>query len=127
MLLFERYLTESGQGKFVDLILQLVCLYGDVPTWQYKKYVLHHKDGNHKNNKIDNLIIIPQPLHDAYHTSLHNRGLTPKDESIPQYVSSIGRKYIQQYSDSIDLDEFFRDIQRGILYAFPQGFEDEVS
>lgn len=127
MLLLERYLTEAGQGTFVKLILQLVSLYGDVPTWQYEKYVLHHKDGNHRNNDISNLIIMPQSLHHAYHKSLQNRGITPKDESLPQYVSGRGRKYIQEYSDSIELDEFFRDIQRGILYAFPEGFENEVS
>lgn len=127
MLLLERYLTEAGQGTFVDVILQLVGTYGNIPTHQYKKYVLHHKDGNHKNNKVNNLIIMPQKLHKAYHQSLINRGLTPKDESLPKYVSGKGRKYIQEYSDSIELQEFFRDIQRGILYAFPEGFENEVS
>lgn len=127
MLLLERYLTEAGQGKFVNLILQLVSLYGDIPVNQYKKYVLHHKDGNHNNNKIDNLIIIPQVLHNAYHRSIRNRGLISSDEPLADYVSGrFGRKYIQEYSDSIELDEFFRDLYRGIVYAIPQGYEDKV-
>lgn len=33
-----------------------------------RKYVIHHIDGNHNNNEISNLILLPIDLHSKYHT-----------------------------------------------------------
>lgn len=32
-----------------------------------KKYVIHHLDLNHKNNDIENLLLLPSELHGRYH------------------------------------------------------------
>lgn len=32
-----------------------------------KNYVIHHIDGNHSNDDIDNLVLLPSKLHSKYH------------------------------------------------------------
>ena len=32
-----------------------------------KEFVIHHIDGNHSNDDIDNLMILPRALHSKYH------------------------------------------------------------
>lgn len=40
----------------------------DIP----KGYVIHHKDGNHENNDIENLIMLPKSAHRLIHTVFGN-------------------------------------------------------
>ena len=48
----------------------------------YKKYIssleIHHRDNNHLNNSISNLIVLCRNCHQAIHSTL--RGLTKKDQ-----------------------------------------------
>lgn len=36
-----------------------------------KDYEIHHIDFNHENNDIDNLIMLPRELHQAYHKAIY--------------------------------------------------------
>lgn len=38
-------------------------------TWDHQKFEVHHVDGNHYNNDIRNLILLPKDLHRRLHTS----------------------------------------------------------
>lgn len=59
-----RYLVELNHSEYGDDKFDLV------DGWYYLKngYIVHHKDHNHSNNALDNLVIISK----AEHTRLHN-------------------------------------------------------
>ena len=35
--------------------------------WDLKRYEVHHLDGNHNHNEIDNLVLLPMALHKKLH------------------------------------------------------------
>ena len=39
-------------------------------TWYTSKYQIHHIDGDHSNNEISNLILLPVKLHQDLHAAL---------------------------------------------------------
>lgn len=56
-----------GQGILCRTLIQILDLIGvTVPDGDW---VLHHKDGNHKNESLDNLVIMTR----KDHSRLHNR------------------------------------------------------
>ena len=40
--------------------------------WDREQFQVHHIDGNHDNNEIDNLILLPRELHAELHTALNS-------------------------------------------------------
>lgn len=40
--------------------------------WNREQFQIHHIDGNHDNNEIDNLILLPRELHEELHAALRS-------------------------------------------------------
>ena len=60
-----RYIVEQNHELFDSSYFEIINNY-----WCLKKeFQIHHKDGNHNNNNIDNLIITTR----STHTSIHNK------------------------------------------------------
>ena len=74
-----RYLAEKNHAIFGDEKFEKI---GD---WYYLKegYIVHHKDHNHNNNSIDNLIVLTK----AEHTRLHNLARPRPRNSKGQFIS----------------------------------------
>ena len=45
--------------------------------WNEKKYEVHHIDGNHNHNEIDNLVLLPMALHKRVH--MYHRMVTSEE------------------------------------------------
>ena len=62
-----RIKIESVKSAYIDRILNKIpkCECCGIETWNEKTIVfqLHHKDGNNKNNKIENLILLCPNCH----------------------------------------------------------------
>ena len=42
-------------------------------NWDHKKFQIHHIDGDHENNSIENLVLLPKELHQLFHkTQVHD-------------------------------------------------------
>ena len=66
-------------------------------TWDTSKYQIHHIDGNHNNNEIDNLILLPVKLHQDLHSALCT--LFPPDVSAGQAVQNYMHAHLNGFSD----------------------------
>lgn len=65
--------------------------HGWLPDWKGKREVIHHKDGDHSNNCIDNLEVITQ----SEHVRLHNPRLGVKateEERAKLSAAKLGNK-----------------------------------
>lgn len=45
--------------------------------WDLKRYEVHHIDGNHKHNEIENLVLLPMSLHKKLH--MYHRMVTSEE------------------------------------------------
>ena len=60
--------------------------------WDSRKYEVHHIDGNHENNNIANLILLPKSLHQKIHTAITNFTPNPDisfKEQVQEYMTDI--------------------------------------
>lgn len=117
------YLTvnlKDNNGKRVTKrIHRLVyeAFIGDIP----KGYVVHHKDGNRQNNRVENLIAIPEKVHSNLHASQnpniyggmrhYNKYVRPK--AIYQYT--LDGTFITAYSNAKDAQRATGVCSRNIL------------
>lgn len=65
---------ENVAGLFFNMAYTDYCkVYEDAfgITWDRRKYEIHHIDGDHSNNDISNLILLPRALHRDIHTALN--------------------------------------------------------
>ena len=62
-------------------------------------WVVHHVDGNHGNNDLQNLIAMPAPLHASMHFTCMNKGLPlPSREEVASLVSSYDEQWFNGHS-----------------------------
>ena len=90
----------SGQGVLCRTLIQILGLIGvTVPDGDW---VLHHKDGNHKNESLDNLVIMTRKdhsrLHDMFNKN-HPEKQQPVDPTFDVYL--LLDQYIQQHNDEL--------------------------
>lgn len=77
--------------------------------WDRQVYEVHHIDGNHQNNKVSNLILIPKWLH----TELHKQLLDP---SITSCITEPLKEVIRLVQDSVVVGHgFYANGLRGLL------------
>lgn len=72
-----------------------------------KKYHIHHKDGNHSNNDIHNLVLLPQEAHMLIHRIFGNvliAALHTNKLSRDQFFSLCNEEQKEFYKQIIDLD-----------------------
>ena len=50
--------------------------------WGYDKLVVHHIDGNHANDSVENMVVIPKRIHDK----LHTRGNNFSKNYLPDFI-----------------------------------------
>ena len=66
-------------------------------------FVVHHIDGNHENNSIENLLLLPRVLHSRYHSLkniVNNHRLTT---TITGNQANQNNYYISYYEDFINV------------------------
>jgi hypothetical protein len=77
-----------------------------------KNYVIHHIDGNHDNNSIDNLMVIPRGLHSGYHSlkacvlSFEDSDYEIKSLGQARWHQKVAEKFWSFYSECCKWYEF---------------------
>jgi len=64
------------------------------------EYCLHHKNGNHDENKLYNLVLMPSRRHNSYHTKLNRRGI---DKQSKEALELFDKEYA---NDCVFVGEF---------------------
>lgn len=80
--IYNKYILESARGDTtlrgaLEIIAEKLGVKGYVKG---VRYCLHHYDGNHDNNELSNLILMPLKKHASYHRTLNVLGI-PKESS----------------------------------------------
>jgi len=81
-----------------------------------KGYVIHHKDGNGLNNKIDNLLLLTNSEHVALHNRMRKDGTDPVDPTDPRVIKCremakiSGKRYRERHKEEIrERDKRYRE------------------
>lgn len=78
-----RYIVEQHSERFEDKFFTVI----DGKKYLKKCFDVHHIDGDHNNNDIDNL----QPMTRSEHTSLHNKEKTIKRGELGRIIGVLKR------------------------------------
>ena len=70
------------------------------------RFDIHHLDGNHYNNKIENLLLLPADLHKKYHYGLYDIG------NIFKFSKITGDGLTYQKDFIIKLKEFYETLKQ---------------
>lgn len=91
-------LRYHGKMMYLHKAVYLEC-YGEVP----KGYEIHHIDGNHFNNKANNLIAIPKELH----TEIHR---IPNPRYDVEVVDKIKREVVLEFRTTPLREDFLKKV-----------------
>lgn len=92
------YLRYHGKMMYLHKAVYLEC-YGGVP----EGYEIHHIDGNHFNNKANNLIAIPSELH----TEIHR---IPNPRYDVEVVDKIKREVVLEFRTTPLREDFLKKV-----------------
>lgn len=68
-----------------------------------KEYVIHHIDGNHSNDEISNLLLLPRKLHSKYHILKSVIDNHPLSTTISGNQVNQGNYYLSYYERFIEV------------------------
>ena len=72
--------------------------------WGYEKLVVHHIDGNHANDSVENMVVIPKRIHDKLHARGNNFSKNYLSDFIELTKNNVRRKNIKYGSTVINIE-----------------------
>lgn len=98
-----------------------------------KNFDIHHLDGNRENNKIENLLMLPQKLHLDYHdlvSKIHVINFNPNINSVNETgcrVNEMAFTFASEFMDIYDKCCVWKDYKEFLLGNLPNIHNIEIS
>ena len=117
---YKRVEVEPGKLVFEHRIVWEQA-HGPIPPG----YIIHHKDGNGKNNSLDNLELMTRREHVKHHSELRRKGVDPVDPTDPDVIKARAcrRKWVREHKAySTEQSRKYRETHREESRAYAKEY-----